>query len=688
MKKKKDERDFYMFHGKHVYYKLIDDTSGEKRIRKEFENVQPGRNVIIAKDSEKGNGSKNYMMFNDTEELRLFVNKLPVKDRCLYEYRRETDDVKLFFDIDLKLKSDTEKLSFDLSKIFLETVIDSLKFSIQHMLVDKFIQVRDEDFYIYDSSTSAKLSYHIIVNRYYIKSKNIFYLREIKKYATELLKARFKDLIDDRAINHAIDDSVYNRSGCFRLLGSHKSNQCNIKKGYSKQSDVNSFSRSMICVIDYKTSTELNIPPVVGWEASSKECLVENTRSDSQYEEIIENQSLKNSTIEFILKNLNFERANEYGKWIRVGFVLKNLGCSEEVFHRFSKQSDKYNEKECSKVYSSLIIPPRTENRLKIGSLLMWLKEDSPSAFQEFQKNHNDRGLHHYIQTLDLTKEYIVDKGFTYIEINEKYLKYEYIDCNNDILIKSFLGTGKTDVICKLPEITDHSKNILIVPPRRLQSQDNYLRYNFVGEDGTPKNGINIYLDAKCIFDESSMYKRIICQPESFHLIPLDIVYDLVILDESESSLMQFQSDTMKTRDEEKYKRIPSTSTGAPTGIPIGVWDRYEEACIRLKKFCHEAKRGICADAFLSKKSIETYKLFRRGGDTKSSSNSSQPIFLNNLYVPEKCTVENIPVAKFPRSKKENLNPFYDKIIEELENGKKCFCIFSSNQNLPNFLYD
>lgn len=650
MKKKKAD---YKFYGKNAYYKLIDD---EKNIRKEFQDAK----IIIARDSEKGKGSKNYMKFKTIDSLRLFINKLPHKDRCLYEYRTEIDNVKLFFDIDKKITTDTDSIFLD---TFLETVIDVLKFSIENMWEYKY-PIRKDDFYIYDSSTPAKLSYHIIVNKYHLIPKNIGYLKEIKKYATELLKVRYNSTVDDDSAaiidDTTIDGSIYNKRGCFRLLGSHKINQKNIKKGYSRQSDINSLSKSMICMIDYSKSIEIDCSPINGWEPKIEEDLLDT--------EEIENQSLKNNSIEYILENLKLERADTYGEWIRVAFVLKNMGCDEELFHKFSERSGKYNKNECSKFYNGITVMP-IKKRLNIGSLLMWLKEDNPKAFKNFQKHQNgNRGIRYYIDTLTINKDYIIEKGFDYIEINEKYLSYKYFNNQNDILIKSFLGTGKTNVICMLPEITDKTKNILIVPPRRLQTKDNYLRYNFnTFENGVPSNSVYMYLD------NPISYNRVICQPESFHLIPIDTKYDLIILDEIESSLMQFYSDTMKTNDNEKYKR-------QPTNDNCLIWDRYEEACIRLKKFCKEAKRVICADAFLSKKSIETYLLFNR--DTTSN---TTPIFLNNLYVPEKSIVENIPIELIPNSKKEDFSPFYNKIIQELTNGKKCFCVFSSKARLDEF---
>jgi hypothetical protein len=647
MKKKKFD---YTLYGQPVFYRILDEN---KDVRKELVSSK----IIIARDSEKGKGSKNYMKFNSVDKLKLFIQKLPFEYKCLYEYRRETDNVKLFFDIDKKLSSETHELFIN---TFLETVIDSLIFSIQTIWQYKYL-IRKDDFYIYDSSTSTKISYHIVINKYYLRPENIVYLNKIKKYATDLLKAKYGDLIDDTII----DSSIYSRRGCFRLLGSHKINQTNVKKVYSTQNDSNSLAKSMICMIDYDTSIEIEDSPIDGWQPDIEE------DSKNQYEEIIENQSLKTNTIEYILENLNSERSDDYEKWIRVAFVLKNMGCDEELFHKFSKRSDKYDEKECSKIYNEIYIHPYPEKRLKIGSLLLWLKQDNPKAFSEFQKQNIDRGIKYYIDTVTINETYIKEKGLEYVEIKEKYLNYDHFNNQNDILVKSFLGTGKTNVICMLPEITDKSKNILIVPPRRLQTKDNFLRYNFIREDNEkiedPPNGIYAYLN------KPESYNRIICQPESFHLIPLDIVYDIVILDEIESSLMQFQSDTMKTRDDEKYKNQSSFSGNM-------MWDRYEEACIRLKKFCHEAKRVICADAFLSKKSIETYILFNRVLST-----NTKPIFLNNVYIPEKNTVINIPIERYPKTKREDCTPLYNKIIEELTNGKKCFCIFSSKTRLDEF---
>lgn len=74
---------------------------------------------------------------------------------------------------------------------------------------------------------------------------------------------------------------------------------------------------------------------------------------------------------------LSPDRADRYDTWIRVGWCLNNLDRNLlSVWVNFSKQSSKYVEGECVKLWSSM-----RDKGLNLGSLHRWAKEDSPTGY-------------------------------------------------------------------------------------------------------------------------------------------------------------------------------------------------------------------------------------------------------------------------------------------------------------------
>ena len=88
--------------------------------------------------------------------------------------------------------------------------------------------------------------------------------------------------------------------------------------------------------------------------------------------------------VQKLISLLKPERADNYKKWIEVGFVLRyyfgDLEVGEDLFKEFSSQSHKYREHECQKTYYSIV--PKA-NGLRLGSLYRWAKEDNPEGYKD-----------------------------------------------------------------------------------------------------------------------------------------------------------------------------------------------------------------------------------------------------------------------------------------------------------------
>lgn len=80
---------------------------------------------------------------------------------------------------------------------------------------------------------------------------------------------------------------------------------------------------------------------------------------------------------------LSEERANDYHKWIRLGWCLRNIDFRLlDTWIEFSKRSPKFEEGGCERVWNYM-----KDDGLNIGSLHLWAKEDNAEAYREIMKN-------------------------------------------------------------------------------------------------------------------------------------------------------------------------------------------------------------------------------------------------------------------------------------------------------------
>jgi P4 family phage/plasmid primase-like protien len=95
------------------------------------------------------------------------------------------------------------------------------------------------------------------------------------------------------------------------------------------------------------------------------------------------NYSIKE--IEILLDMLNLKRCNNYTDWINIGLCLHNINDKYLLlWEKWSQQSTKYQEGECETNWNKF---KKDKDGLKIGSLLMWAKNDNSNLYDEFMKN-------------------------------------------------------------------------------------------------------------------------------------------------------------------------------------------------------------------------------------------------------------------------------------------------------------
>jgi P4 family phage/plasmid primase-like protien len=117
-----------------------------------------------------------------------------------------------------------------------------------------------------------------------------------------------------------------------------------------------------------------------------KENIKENI-SELQNLEISQQDSELSFTIndiETLLDMINESRNNNYADWLSVGMCLHNINPKYLLlWEKWSQQSEKYEEGTCEKKWDSF---KKDKNGLKIGSLLLWAKNENPEKYEDFMK--------------------------------------------------------------------------------------------------------------------------------------------------------------------------------------------------------------------------------------------------------------------------------------------------------------
>jgi P4 family phage/plasmid primase-like protien len=95
--------------------------------------------------------------------------------------------------------------------------------------------------------------------------------------------------------------------------------------------------------------------------------------------------------IETLINMLSENRWEDYNDWVNIGMCLFNINKHYlNAWIRWSKKSDKYADGDCEKKWKSF---KKTKEGLKIGSLLLWAKKDSPLKYEMFIKKKKLNGM-------------------------------------------------------------------------------------------------------------------------------------------------------------------------------------------------------------------------------------------------------------------------------------------------------
>lgn len=133
-------------------------------------------------------------------------------------------------------------------------------------------------------------------------------------------------------------------------------------------------------------------------------------------------QPLNIDEIKSLVNMLSTTRADDRREWLEVGWCLHGIsqGSSQflDIWHEFSKRSDKYDETICNNLWEKITI-----DKIKIGSLHYWAKTDNYDEYRKYIIN--SKGVQNIIgdslngSHYDIAKLFMNSYGFDNIKISD-----------------------------------------------------------------------------------------------------------------------------------------------------------------------------------------------------------------------------------------------------------------------------
>ena len=458
-----------IFHNKTDAIKFIKKCSNKEiRLFQQDINIDGSKKFIVA----DYNKIYNYML-KDKNNL----------------YESWLDDTLLYFGLDLDIKDNKDNYNdivFDIIKDIMKVSKENYNSDIKanHFFLSKVDDEKD------------KVSIHITC-----KSLVFENYKACKQFYNKLQK------------HPSIDDSIY-RLTCLRMCYNKKFGKNNILKPFRlEQYGYTTASIPDDTKIDKKYWLNTLITNV------DKKSDVIKYIKETEIEVHVEDKPIVNLNIELeaLLFKLPMEYCNDYNKWWKVALV-----CYSEdnyiVFDKWSKQSNKYNDKGNKKIWKKL--KNYKGKKVTIGSLIYWLKENNISINNTLSVKET---VNKYPQT-----NIIISENYKIKEINKEKLDVENIKYGMNkrlFAIQSEKGTGKTTSLIKylFKSGRKEPESVLFISSRRT--------FGIKLLSDLSIYGFKLYSD---IDEHYINEKRVIVQLDSLMRVSKN-EYDLIIVDECES---------------------------------------------------------------------------------------------------------------------------------------------------------
>lgn len=559
---------------------------------------------------------KRYSCLDGIDQLLEIIKK----NENLYELITEEQQVRIYLDLEIEEEMTEEDREGRL-KIFLELFKNQFFIIFQQ-------SINDEDIVILNSSKKGKLSYHIVFLKYYFE--NCYILKSFIDYIiTQILikDEKYTKLYwsKNEKKKFIMDSAPYGKNRLFRLINQSKIGS-NIKlKIISNHQPIDSFigvysitENDILLNFDKeevktknknepKSTKELKIKDLIDddW-TDKKNTLLEFYKMS--YDDLQDLPKWKQYL--YLISNNNIN----YQNWLIIGYAIRYCGGVKEDWINWSKLSKSYKVGECDNFQKFHTVEGQGFGEIKncynIYTLRKYAKISHPAFFKQKHQCFD------CLFDMDLQNINVIEEKSLFLSQEETSDENNILNEDKINILYAFLGKGKTTAIKRLIQEKSYDK-ILCLSPR--QAFARFLASDF---------NIDCYLEGNYNSD------KLVISVESLYKININMNYELIVIDESESILNQFSSPTMNSR--------------------------YLEIFNVLVEVIKRSKKVIFADAFISNRTINFSKSF----DEKITmiKNNTQPTIRTAVEIPK--------------------NDFNSYLINDLKKKTKNYICFSSKTEL------
>ena len=374
---------------------------------------------------------KSYFIKNSELDTfyELYENTLfEGKELHITEKREEIAPIVVDLDFKYELETFERKHTFEHIKkiidLYVNEIINIFNIEKNDKKLTSFVFERDE---LYKNKGITKDGIHIQFPYIISNPTAQYYIRDniLKKIGDVISDLGLKNVIPD-----IVDRKIISPNTCWLLYGSNKDKP---KGNPYKLKYILDGNSNIISIEDYFEGNNISLVRFFSVR-NKKESDLTSIRSDKI--SILEITNKKKITkikpvtfinydpekIKELVLMLSAERADNYSQWIEVGWMLHNIDPNSQelldIWIEFSKQSSKFKEGECEKVWDS-----SKNEGLTIATLHYWAKLDNYIKYVEFKNRDINKFINVSIKT---------QSNYDIAYVLFKMKEYDFVFCNED----------------------------------------------------------------------------------------------------------------------------------------------------------------------------------------------------------------------------------------------------------------
>jgi len=579
-----------IYHQRNLLLEDIKDTNNYFLLGTDHQNADiynKDTNAIV----KEGAITKKYFCIKKTnvEQLRILLND----NHNMYEMIKPEDATKLYFDLEAPLQDDAD------DTLYRVRFMDAIKYILNN---DFDILMDDNDITILNSSRKNKFSNHLIYQS--IKFNNVEEQKMFITYVSnrfinplndnEKQLFEFLFFIENDTQKCIMDLHPYANYQLIRCI-----NQTKIYKPYRllaiNNIDVldtlicyNINSKYLISKKMIETKAENMKKPVKQIKKKNKtddKHTISITTSTEHFSNF--NFTLTANNTLMASKNLTYTDLNNlplykrylylipnntpsYNDFLHIGFSIKGAGGDKDEWRQWSLLSNKTdNDNDIISGFDNFKSDGRIFN---ISTLKRLAKKAHPEYFNTVDELFR---VYFDLETDDIK---IIEEKSEFVSQEGTPDANNILDDNKFMILYAYLGRGKTTAIKRMIKEKKYER-FLFLSPRVSFSL-------FISQEFEIDNYTDALLDEDDIKKiDITKSKKLIISVESIQKINIKNNYQCVFLDESEAILAQFSSPTMKSK--------------------------YLDCYNILIQLINNAEKVVCADAFLTNRTIRFIKSFK-----------------------------------------------------------------------------